>query len=311
MNKDSKIYIAGHTGVIGSSIYKSLLKDGYTNVLVRSHSDLELTDYNQVRTLFEMEKPEYVFYCAGRDGDAEFLREHGAELFRMHILMQSHVIHSAFSTGVKRLLYSGSGACYGNKERSPFTEDCAINSIQQGIIQPYAASKIAGLVMCKAYNAQYGTKYISALPCHLFSFNNLKREKSNILEDIIKRITFAKREKMDKCHLDIWGKGETKTKYIFQEECADAFIFLMNHAECAEIVNVAPEEAYSLGEIANMIKKAINYQGVLEFETDKEERNVDRFMSGELLSKMGWKPKKSLPDRIKKLCDWYWDNSSE
>lgn len=305
MDRHSKIYVAGHTGVIGSSVYRNLLSGGFDNIVVKSHSDMDLMNYDDVMHFFESERPEYVFYCAGRDGDAEFIKKHGAEIFRHHSVMQTNVIHASYCCGVKRLLYTGSGACYGTDEESPFREENAIKNIQTGMIQPYAAAKIAGVVMCNAYHEEYGCDFFSALPCHLFSYDNMKKDNSNILEDIIKRISVAKKEHSLRCHLNIWGKGEAKTKYIFQDECADAFIFVMNSGSEEKVVNICTEEALSLSEIASMAKEMIGYSGELEFDSEKKERNVDRCMSGEKLREMGWIPQYTVSDRISELCNYY------
>lgn len=309
MERHSKIYVAGHTGVIGSAVYHRLLADGYDNVAVRSHSEMDLTDTAAVTSFFEQERPEYVFYCAGRDGNADFLQKHGAEIFRMHMHMQDSVIHASYRFRVKRMIYSGSGACYGDGETSPFTEDRALCSIQQGMVQPYAVSKIAGIAMCKAYRAQYGMDFVSALPCHLFSASGLKRENSNILEDTIKRICQVKKEQARSCRLNIWGEGRAGTAYIYQDDCADAYLFLMNAEACDDIVNVVPQQSCSLGEIAEMVKRAVNYEGTLEFETGKKERKQDRFMSGKKLADMGWKPQKALETRIRELCSSFVQSS--
>lgn len=306
LDKSSKVYIAGHTGVIGSAIYKLLSEDGYRNLVVKKHQELDLMEYSQVMDFFETESPEYVFYCAGRDGNADFLKYHGAEIFRHHIVMQTNVIHASCCSGVKRLLYTGSGACYGTDEKSPFKEENAVSAIQRGMVQPYSAAKVAGLVMCEAYRNEYGCDFRSVLPCHLFSYNNLDKEESNVLEEIIKRICVAKKNDFEICDLNIWGNGEARTKYIFQEECADAFIFTMRMETNEGILNVCPEESYSLSEIAGFVKKFLNYNGKLRFEEDKVERKEDRYMSSDKITSLGWKPKHSVLDRIGQLCSYYY-----
>lgn len=308
MEKNSKIFIAGHTGQIGYGLLQRLESDGYNNVIVRKHKDLDLLDQESVRLFFEEECPEYVFYCAGSLGAVDYLENNRATVVYNNIIMQANVIHFAVANNVKKLLYVGSGSVYGSRTSSPFLETEAIDSIQQGGMEAYAVAKIAGLELCKQYHGIGGSKCISVLPTHVYGTKNISRIKNTLIEEILQQMHQAKIEGTKELGLDIWGTGKKCIRqFIYLDDLADALIYMMVNYDESLPVNIAPKEAVSLDELAHIIQEVVGYTGMLHYQTDKPEKADDRLMSVTYMQKQGWNPRYTLREGIQSFYTWYLD----
>ena len=298
MKKDSRIYIAGHTGQIGYGLAKKLQSGGYENVILRTHDSLDLLDQKSVWDFFEKENPAYVFYCAGTLGTIDYFVQEKAAVIYNNLMMQANVINSAVKNNVKKLLYVGSGAVYGSHTSSPFQETAAIDSIQQGGMEAYAVAKIAGLELCKQYHGIAGGKCISVLPTHVYGTKNISR---------IKKLEGAK-----ELALDIWGTGKKCIRqFIYLDDLVDALIYIMDNYDEVLPVNIASEEAVSLDELAHIIREIVGYTGTLHYQEDKPEKTDDRLMSVAYLREQGWKPHYTLREGIQSFYTWYLDELRE
>jgi GDP-L-fucose synthase len=312
MEKNSKIFIAGHTGQIGYGLLQRLESDGYNNVIVRKHKDLDLLNQESVRHFFEEECPEYVFYCAGSLGAVDYLENNRATVVYNNIIMQANVIHFAVANNVKKLLYVGSGSVYGSRTSSPFLETEAIDSIQRGGMEAYAVAKIAGLELCKQYHGIGGSKCISVLPTHVYGTKNISRIKNTLIEEILQQMHQAKIEGTKELGLDIWGTGKKCIRqFIYLDDLADALIYMMKNYDDVLPVNIAPEEAVSLDELARTIRDVVGYTGSLHYQEDKPEKADDRLMSVKYLQEQGWKPHYTLREGIQAFYTWYLDEIQE
>ncbi|UZE45128.1 NAD-dependent epimerase/dehydratase family protein [Selenomonas sputigena] len=312
MKKDSRIYIAGHTGQIGYGLAKKLQSDGYENVILRTHDSLDLLDQKSVWDFFEKEKPEYVFYCAGTLGTIDYFVQEKAAVIYNNLMMQANVINSAVKNNVKKLLYVGSGAVYGSHTSSPFQETAAIDSIQQGGMEAYAVAKIAGLELCKQYHGIAGSKCISVLPTHVYGTKNISRIKNTLVEELLQKMHQAKLEGAKELALDIWGTGKKCIRqFIYLDDLVDALIYIMDNYDEVLPVNIASEEAVSLDELAHIIREIIGYTGTLHYQEDKTEKTDDRLMSVAYLREQGWKPHYTLREGIQSFYTWYLDELRE
>lgn len=312
MNKDSRIYIAGHTGQIGYGLAKRLESDGYANVILRTHDALDLLNQKNVQDFFEKEKPEYVFYCAGALGTIDYFVHEKAAVIYDNLVMQTNVIHSAVKNDVKKLLYVGSGAVYGNHASSPFQEKVAIDSIQQGGMEAYAVAKIAGLELCKQYHDIAGSECISVLPTHVYGTKNISRIKNTLVEELLQKMHQAKMEGAKELALDIWGTGKKCIRqFIYLDDLVDALIYMMDSYDEVLPVNIASEEAVSLDELAHIIREIVGYTGTLHYQEDKPEKTDARLMSVAYLREQGWKPHYTLREGIQSFYTWYLDELRE
>lgn len=309
MNKDSRIYIAGHTGQIGYGLAKKLQSDGYENIILRTHDSLDLLNQKSVWAFFEKEKPEYVFYCAGALGSIDYFVHEKAAVIYNNLIMQANVIHSAVKNNVKKLLYVGSGAVYGSHASPPFRETTAIDSIQRGGgMEAYAVAKIAGLELCRQFYGIGGSKCISVLPTHVYGTKNILRIKNTLVEELLQNIHQAKQEGAKELDLDIWGTGKKCIRqFIYLDDLVDALIYMMVNYDENLPVNIAPKEAVSLDELAHIIQEVVGYTGTLHYQTDKPEKADDRLMSVTYMQKQGWNPRYTLREGIQSFYTWYLD----
>ena len=308
MDKMSKVYIAGHTGQIGYGLLKRLQADGYKNVTVRSHKELDLLDQESVRCFFKNEQPEYVFYCAGSLGAVDYLENNRAAVVYDNLVMQVNVIYFSIANNVKKLLYVGSGSVYGRHVSSPFQETSAIDSIQQGGMEAYAVAKIAGLELCRQFHGIGGSKCISVLPTHVYGTKNILRIKDTLVEEMLQNMHQAKQEGAKELDLDIWGTGKKCIRqFIYLDDLVEALVYMMDNYDDVLPVNIAPEEAVSLDELAHIIQEVVGYTGTLHYQTDKPEKADDRLMSVTYMQKQGWNPRYTLREGIQSFYTWYLD----
>ncbi|MFM7023966.1 MAG: GDP-L-fucose synthase family protein [Flavobacteriales bacterium] len=298
MQKDSKIYVAGHRGMVGSALVRRLQKDGYTNILVRTSSELDLTSQQGVADFFAKEKPDYVFLAAARVGGIHANDTYRADFIYQNLMIECNVIHQSYVNGVKKLLFLGSSCIYPKNAPQPIKEEHLLTSVLEPTNEPYAIAKIAGLKLCENYNRQYGCDFISAMPTNLYGPNdNYDLNNSHVLPAILRKFYEAKEKNAPT--VEIWGTGKPRREFLHVDDLADACMFLMDNYSGLQIVNVGFGSDVSIGELAELVKNISGYQGKLVYNTEKPDGTMRKLMDSSFLRSMGWSPKITLEDGIK------------
>ncbi|EMT45979.1 GDP-L-fucose synthase [Anoxybacillus flavithermus] len=307
MNKDAKIYVAGHRGLVGSAILRKLQVDGYTNLVYKTSQELDLRDRNRVDQFFEEEKPEYVFLAAAKVGGIVANNEYPADFIRDNLMIQTNVIDAAYRNGVKKLLFLGSTCIYPKFSPQPLKEEYLLTGELEPTNEPYAIAKIAGIKMCQSYNRQYGTKYISVMPTNLYGPNdNFDLHTSHVLPALIRKFHEAKENNAP--YVEVWGTGTPRREFLYSDDLADACIFLMNNYEGNEIVNVGVGEDISIKELAEKIKNIVGYQGEIKFDTTKPDGTPRKLVDVSKINALGWKASISLEEGLQKAYQWFLDH---
>jgi GDP-L-fucose synthase len=307
MNKTDKIYIAGHTGLVGSALTRNLQAHGYTNLVYRTMEELDLTRQDAVEIYFEMEKPDVVFLAAAKVGGIHANNTYPAEFIYINLQIQNNIIHNAYRVGVKKLCFLGSSCIYPKLAPQPLKESYLLDGKLEPTNEPYAIAKIAGIKMCQSYNRQYGTRYISVMPTNLFGINdNFDLQTSHVLPALIRKIIDAK--KSNAPAVTIWGTGTPRREFLFVDDMADACIYLMNHYHGNEFVNIGVGEDVTILEVATIIKEEVGYTGSLVFDTSKPDGTPQKLLDVSALHQLGWKAKTSLREGIRKTIAWYLEN---
>ena len=310
MTKDSKIHIAGHTGLVGSAILSRLKKDGYTNIILRTHHELDLTRQANVEEFFVRENPEYVFLAAAKVGGILANSSYPAQFIYENLAIQTNVIHSAYLCGVKKLLFLGSACSYPRECPQPMKEEYLLSGYLEPTNEPYAVAKIAGIKMCHAYNRQYGTNFICAIPTNTYGpSDNFGSEDSHVIPALIKKFHEAKikRER----EVVIWGTGRPIREFLYVDDLADACIFLMQNYDESEGINVGVGEEASIKELAFLVKGAVGYDGDIIFDASKPDGSPRKLLDISKLKKLGWQAKISLKDGLQRTYNWYLEHLDE
>lgn len=345
MNKSSKIYVAGHRGLVGSAIVKNLQEKGFTNIVTRTHKELDLTDQIATANFFEKEQPEYVFLAAAKVGGIVANNTYRADFIYANLMIQNNVIHQSYKHNVKKLLFLGSTCIYPKNAPQPLKEDSLLTNELEYTNEPYAIAKIAGIKMCESYNLQYGTNFISVMPTNLYGPNdNFDLEKSHVLPALIRKIHLAKllsegeKEKVinnlnvespeeakgylkgfgvSENSVEIWGSGKPKREFLWSEDMADACVHIMEKVDFKDTIlgvehdiknthiNIGTGKEISIKELAELIKEKIGYQGELTFNTDKPDGTMRKVTDVSKLNGLGWKHSVELNDGIDKMYEWY------
>ena len=309
MELDSKIYIAGHMGLVGSAIHRKLKEEGYANTIGRPRKELDLERQAQVESFFEEQRPEYVFLAAAKVGGIWANNSFPAEFIYSNIMVQTNVIHSAYRTGVKKLLFLGSSCIYPKHCPQPMKEEYLLTGPLEPTNEPYALAKIAGIRACQSYNRQYGTNYISVMPTNLYGPNdNFDLETSHALPALIRKFHEAKIKSNPS--VTIWGTGSPRREFLYVDDLADACIFLMNHYDESDIINVGLGEDISIAELALLVKGVVGYTGDIEYDTEKPDGTPRKLLDVSRLRDLGWQPKLSLEEGVKKTYEWYCQNAT-
>jgi GDP-L-fucose synthase len=316
MHKDSKIYIAGHRGLVGSAIVKNLESKGYSNLVYRTHKELDLTNQKAVEEFFESEKPEYVILAAAKVGGIVANNTYRADFIYENMQIQNNVIHQSYIHKVNKLLFLGSTCIYPKNAPQPMSEDSLLTSPLEYTNEPYAIAKIAGIKMCESYNLQYGTNFISVMPTNLYGANdNFDLETSHVLPALLRKMHEAKIN--DEPKVEIWGSGKPRREFLYSEDMADACVFLLESRDFIETYNSDEKEVrnthinigtgvdVSIKELALTIKKIVGYEGELYFNTDKPDGTMVKLTDPSKLHSLGWKHKVELEDGIKTMYEWY------
>lgn len=288
MEKNAKIYIAGHRGMVGSAIYRRLQKEGYTNIVTRTSAELDLRDQQQVKNFFNTEKPEYVFLAAAKVGGIVANNTYRAEFLFDNLQIQNNTIHNAYLTGVKKLMFLGSSCIYPKMAPQPLKEDYLLTGLLEPTNEPYAIAKIAGIKMCDAYRAQYGCNFISVMPTNLYGYNdNYHPQNSHVLPALIRRFHEAKEQGLP--DVTIWGTGLPRREFLFADDLAGACYYLMMNYDEEGLVNVGTGHDISIKDLALLIKKIVGYAGEIKFDASKPDGTPRKLMDVSKLQSKGWK----------------------
>ncbi len=307
MNKDSKIYVAGHRGLVGSAIVRALREQGYSNLILKTRQELDLLDQVAVKTFFEKEKPEYVFLAAAKVGGIMANKTHPADFIYENLTVQTNVIHNAYISGVKKLLFLGSSCIYPKLCPQPIKEEYLMTSELESSNQAYALAKIAGIFMCQSYNEQYGTNFISVMPTNLYGpHDNFDLENSHVLPAMIRKFHEAKISNVKE--ITLWGTGSAKREFLHVEDLANACMFLMNTYDDSKIINIGTGIDISIKELAEKIKGVVGYEGTIKWDTKKPDGTPRKLLDVSKLHKLGWKHTIDLNDGIASTYEWYKKN---
>lgn len=307
MLKNSKIYIAGHKGLVGSAIIRNLQKRGYKNLITKDHRELDLTNQAAVEAFFKKYKPEYVFLAAAKVGGILANKEKPAEFIYENLQIAINVINTAYKYKVKKLLFLGSSCIYPRLAPQPIKEEYLLTSPLEKTNEAYAIAKIAGLKLCEFYNQQYGTNYISVMPTNLYGPNdNFDLTTSHVLPALIRKFHEAKINK--KPQITLWGTGKAKREFLHVDDLAEALIFLMNKYNGQEIINIGYGQDLSIKELADKIKAITGYRGKILWDKNQPDGTPRKLLNIERLKKLGWKPKINLDRGILDTYRWFVKN---
>ncbi|MFP5270613.1 GDP-L-fucose synthase [Coleofasciculus sp.] len=307
MNNDSKIYVAGHRGLVGSAIVKSLRDKGYTNLILKTSQELDLRRQQAVEDFFAAERPDYVFIAAAKVGGINANNTYRAEFLYENLMIESNVIHSAYLCGVKKLLFLGSSCIYPKLCPQPMKEEHLLTGYLEPTNEPYAIAKIAGLKLCENYCRQYGVNFISAMPTNLYGPNdNFNLANSHVLPALLRKTHEAKINKAEA--VEIWGTGSPLREFLYVDDLADALVFLMDHYNEIQFVNVGTGEEVSIKELALLIKAVIGYEGELKFDSSKPDGTPRKLLDTSKINAAGWQPKISLKQGIELTYQWFREN---
>ncbi len=351
MNKNSKIYVAGHRGLVGSAIVRKLKSDGYNNLILKTHKELDLLNQVAVADFFKQSKPEYVFLVAAKVGGIVANNTYRADFLYENLQIQNNVIHQSYLHKVKKLLFLGSTCIYPKNAPQPMSENSLLTSELEYTNEPYAIAKIAGIKMCEAYNLQYGTNFVSVMPTNLYGENdNYDLEKSHVLPALLRKIHLAKllQEKkydkvvadlgvsnieeakkylakfgVDEKQVEIWGTGKPKREFLHSYDMADACVFVMKNVDFKDCfsfdenqirnthLNIGTGKDLSIKELAELISKIVGYKGKLFFNSDKPDGTMIKLTNPAKLNSLGWEYFIELEDGLRKIYEWYKNNKTK
>lgn len=318
MQKDSKIYVAGHRGLVGSALVRALQNRGYHNLVLRTHTELDLTDQAAVEIFFAREKPEYVLLAAAKVGGIHANNTYPAEFIEQNLAIQTNVIHESWRNNVKRLLFLGSSCIYPKECPQPIKEEYLLTGLLEPTNRPYALAKIAGIEMCHAYNRQYGTRYMAAMPTNLYGPNdNYDLNNSHVLPALIRKMHEAKQSGAKE--VVVWGTGTPKREFLYSDDMADACLFLLEQPEeklaglfndtTPPLVNVGCGEDISIRELAGLVREIVGFKGELTFDTSKPDGTMRKLMDVGKLAQLGWQAKMSLQAGVSLAYQSYLDST--
>lgn len=307
MDKDSKIYVAGHNGLVGSAICRQLESHGYKNIIKRSHLELDLTRQVDVENFFKQEKPEYVFLAAAKVGGIKANDTYPADFIMDNIKIEFNIIDSAFKNEVKKLLFLGSTCIYPKNCPQPIKEEYLLTSELEKTNEAYALAKIAGLKACSYYKKQYEANFISAMPCNLYGIgDNFDLENSHVLPALIRKFHEAKIKNLDT--VEVWGTGKPLREFLFSDDLGEACIFLMNNYNGNEHINVGFGTDLSIKELAEIIKEIVGFKGQIVFDVSKPDGTFKKLTDITKIKNLGWLPKTNLKDGIQIVYKWFLKN---
>lgn len=298
MKSDSKIFVAGHRGMVGSAIVANLQNKGFTNIVTRTSSELDLTDQNAVKNFFEEVQPEYVFLAAAKVGGIVANNTFRADFIYQNLMIQNNVIHQSYVNGVKKLMFLGSSCIYPKFAPQPLKEDCLLTGLLEETNEPYAIAKIAGIKMCDAYRDQYGCNFISVMPTNLYGLNdNYDLNNSHVLPALLRKFHEAKTSNAS--NVVVWGTGSPLREFLHATDMADACVYLMQNFDEKGFVNIGSGEEISIKDLAFLVKEIIGFEGEVVFDTTKPDGTPRKLMDNSKLTSLGWSKSITLSEGIK------------
>lgn len=316
MQKDSKIYIAGHNGLVGSAIHRELIKQDYTNIVFASHDSLDLLSRDQTNMFFDAVKPEYVFLAAAKVGGIAANKNNPADFIYDNLIIQNNVIHASYRHNVKKLLFLGSSCIYPKFSEQPIKEEYLLSGKLEPTNDAYAIAKIAGIIMCKSYNYQYGTNFIAAMPTNLYGQNdNFDLETSHVLPAMINKFHTAK--KNNKRTVELWGTGTPRREFLYIDDVADAMLFMMNNfdKDCNNpdnlFLNVGTGNDIAINDLALLVARIVGFDGMLIWNTKMLDGTPRKLLDVSRINDLGWRAKTSLEEGIKLTYEWFLRTCSE
>jgi GDP-L-fucose synthase len=307
MTKEDKVFVAGHRGMVGSSIYRRLEREGYRHVIVRTRQELDLLDRNAVRSFFESERPDFVIDAAAKVGGIVANHTYPVEFLLQNLSIQNHLIEASADFGVKKLLFLGSSCIYPKHASQPIREDSLLTGPLEPTNEPYALAKIAGIRLCQAYAREYGKMFLSAMPTNLYGPNdNYDLQTSHVLPALLRKAHEAKLAGASE--LKIWGSGEPRREFLHADDLADACLHLLLHYESPEVVNIGWGEDVTIRELAELIMEVTGFQGQLVFDRSKPDGTPRKLLDVSRLKALGWQPRIPLREGIQSAYAWFLDH---
>ena len=304
MEKDARIYIAGHRGLVGLAIMRKLERAGYSRLIYQSSAELDLRKQERVENFFAVARPDYVFLTAAKVGGIQANQSYAAEFLYDNLMIQTNVIHSAYQNRVKRLLFMGSSCIYPKYAGQPLKEEYLLDGKLEPTNEAYAIAKIAGIKMCQYYNKQYGTRFIAVMPTNLYGpGDNFDLERSHVLPALIKKIHQAKVN--NKSEVVVWGSGTPRREFLHVDDLAEALVLLMNTDQSNQIVNIGVGKDITIQELAMMIKEIIGFKGGIVYDRSKPDGTPRKLLDVSRMEQLGWKAKIGLDQGIKMTYQWY------
>ncbi|MHB1143131.1 MAG: GDP-L-fucose synthase [Sulfuricaulis sp.] len=300
MKSDSKIYVAGHRGLVGSAIMRRLVTGGYANTVTRAHSELDLTDQSAVEAFFTSERPAYVFLAAAKVGGIHANNTYRADFIYQNLMIESNIIHASYRHGVKKLVFLGSSCIYPKHAPQPMKEEHLLTGLLEPTNEPYAIAKIAGIKLCDAYNRQHGTNFMSVMPTNLYGLrDNYDLQNSHVLPALIRKMHEAKVQ--DAGEVVVWGSGAPKREFLYSEDMADACVFLMEKfdaADVGEFVNIGTGKEITIRELAELVAEIVGFRGKLVFDTSRPDGTPRKLLDVSRLQALGWQPRTGFHEGI-------------
>ena len=302
MQSGDKIYVAGHRGLVGSALMRRLEKGGYSNIVTRTHAELDLKDQRAVTEFFAQEKPVHVFLAAAKVGGIVANNTYPADFIYQNLMIQSNVIHAAYSNGVKKLLFLGSSCIYPKFAPQPMKEEHLLTGVLEPTNEPYAVAKIAGIKMCGAYNRQYSTNFMSVMPTNLYGLgDNYDLQNSHVMPALIRKMHEAKTR--GDAQVSVWGSGTPRREFLYGDDMADACVFLMENRDAkdtGEFVNIGVGEDITIRELAERVAKVVGFQGDLVFDSSKPDGTPQKLLDVTHLNALGWRATTAMDEGIGK-----------
>lgn len=312
MNKAARIFIAGHTGLVGSAVVRRLESDGYGNLIVCPYPELDLTSQHHVESFFSREQPEYVFLCAAKVGGILANRTYPAEFIYQNIMISANVIHASYQIGVKKLLNLGSSCIYPKLAPQPLHEDYLLTGVLEPTNEPYAIAKISAIKLCHYYNQQYNTNFISVMPTNLYGpGDNFNLETSHVMPALIRRFHDAKEQ--GRPDVTVWGTGSPRREFLHVDDLADALVYLMRNYDARDIgefVNIGTGKDLTIRDLADLIKGIVEYPGEILWDSSKPDGTPQKLLDLRRIEQLGWKARVGLKEGIRNTYRWYMENIS-